>query len=70
MLELLGEVLAASGDVGDVCEGFPDEVTQVGRDMEVGKKRLEDVPVLEGGTPVGIGLVEGASVVGRLGELA
>ena len=38
--------------------------------MEMGYLGLEDVPVLEGGTPVGIGMVEWTSMVGRLGELA
>ena len=69
-MELLGEVLPASGDVGDVSEGFPDEVAEVGRDMEMGNLGLEDVPVLECGAPVGIGVVEWTSMVGRFGELA
>ena len=40
--------------VGYVCEGFPDEVGEVGGDLEMGYFRSEGVPREECGGPVSI----------------
>ena len=48
--------------VGNVGEGFPDEVGEVGGDLEVGYFRLEGVPGKECGGPVGVLFVQGTMV--------